>query len=54
MIDQRVAVTCRVLEDCGGPVGVSGDVRVRTARGQTDMRGLATAGRAVRLERPLV
>jgi hypothetical protein len=30
-------------------VGVSG-----ATRGQTDMRGLVTAGRAVRRERPLV
>ena len=35
---------------CGGrPVG--GGVRVRATRGQTDIRGLVTAGRAVRLER---
>ena len=37
-----------------GPAGTSVGVRVRTTRGQTDMRGLVTAGRAVRLERPLV
>jgi hypothetical protein len=36
------------------PAGISGGVRVRATRGQTDMRGLVTAGRAVRLERPLV
>jgi len=29
---------------------VAGDVRVRATRGQTDIRGLVTAGRAVRLE----
>jgi len=33
-----------------GPAG-SGGVRVRATRGQTDIRGLVTAGRAVRLER---
>ncbi len=38
----------------GGGRPVAGDVRVMATRGQTDMRGLVTAGRAVRLERPLV
>jgi hypothetical protein len=37
-----------------GPAGTGVGVRVRATRGQTDMRGLVTAGRAVRLERPLV
>jgi len=32
-----------------GPAGSVGDVRVRATRGQTHMRGLGTAGRAVRL-----
>ena len=36
-----------------GPAGASWAC-VRATRGQTDMRGLVTAGRAVRLERPLV
>lgn len=44
-------IELRVLFRWAGGVAFEGDERVLATRGQTDMRGLVTAGRAFRLER---